>query len=110
MIGFRTEMRAVGGPSKKSSKKSICFWLGRDILIDQATMAPLKGAAKGLLVRPIVLWKPVVLPIAWQESGHEGTAGAAAPRTTVLGAASAVPRLVTTTIAAAKRAAVSSAA
>src|SRR5262245_54869469 len=91
MIGCSTEMRALGGPPKKSSKKTICFELGWESLIDQATTAPLNGAVNGLWVLPIVFWNPVVFPIAWHESGQDGVAGVAAPSTTVFGAAEAAP-------------------
>src|SRR5678815_3534110 len=100
MIGFRTEIRALGVPPKVLTKKSKSLWLslfgfgfvlGVPVLIDQATIRPRKETAKGLLAPVIELWKPVVFPIAWQLVGHEGVAGAAAPSTATRAAPTASP-------------------
>src|SRR6185369_14626174 len=100
MIGLRTEILALGLPPNVLLKKSRSLWLllfglglvlGAPSLIDQATIRPRNGATNGFWAPVIEVWKPVVLPIAWQLVGQEGVAGAAAPSTTTLGAASAEP-------------------
>src|SRR3954468_2221461 len=100
MIGLSTEIRAFGVPPKVLTKKSKSLWLlfcgfglvlGAPVLIDQATIRPRKGTANGLLAPVIEVWKPVVLPIAWQLVGHDGAAGAAAPSTETRAAPSALP-------------------
>src|SRR6185437_4716855 len=100
MIGLRTEILAFGEPPKVLLKKSKSLWLlllgfgfvlGAPVLIDHATTRPRNGTVKGLLEPVIEVWNPVVLPTAWQLVGHDGTAGVAAPSTTIRGAAPASP-------------------
>src|SRR5262245_26524568 len=67
-------------------------------------MLPSNGTTNGFFVPAILVWNPVVLPIAWQLLGQDGAAGVAAPSTWVLGAAPAVPVPRTTTSIAAKTA------
>src|SRR3954453_21800832 len=90
MIGFSTEILAFGGPPNVLVKKSKSLWLllfgfgfvlGAPVLIDHATIRPRKETANGFLAPVIDVWKPVVLPTAWQVVGQEGVAGAAAPST-----------------------------
>src|SRR5215203_1328763 len=111
MIGFRTEIRAFGVPPNVLLKKSRSLWLlllgfglvlGAPVLIDQATIRPRTVETKGFRVPAIEVWKPVVLPTAWQVVGHEGVAGAAAPSTRTRAAAPAwpAPRTAASTIAA----------
>jgi hypothetical protein len=100
MIGFRTEIRAFGEPPNVLVKKSRSLWLsfcgfgfvlGAPVLIDQATTRPRTGTVKGLRDPVIEVWKPVVLPTAWQVVGHEGVAGEAAPSTITRAAPTASP-------------------
>src|SRR3954468_17695384 len=100
MIGFSTETLAFGGPPKVLLKKSelLCLVLfgfglvlGAPSLIDQATIRPRTLTRNGFLAPVMLVWKPVVLPTAWQLVGHDGVAGVAAPSTIRRGAAPAMP-------------------
>src|SRR5947207_3256968 len=100
MIGLSTAICAFGLPPKVLLKKSRSLWLslfgfgfvpGAPSLIDQATTWPRTVTVKGLFDPVMLVWKPVVLPTAWQLVGHDGVAGAAAPRTITRAAASALP-------------------
>src|SRR5689334_21599081 len=113
LIGFRTAIRAVGGPPKVLVKKSMSLWLllfgfglvlGAPVLIDQATIRTRKDTTNGLFDPVIDVWKPVVLPIAGHPVGQEGVAGAAAPSTSTRGAAPALPVPSATASTAAKTA------
>jgi hypothetical protein len=52
----------------------------------------------------MLVWKPVVLPTAWQLVGQDGVAGVAAPSTITRGAAPAMPVPMTAASTAAKTA------
>src|SRR5262249_49220440 len=98
--GSNPRSPAWGAPPKDLVKKSMSLWLlfwglglvlGAPVLIDQATIRPVNGATNGFFEPVMLVWKPVVLPTAWQLLGHDGAAGVAAPSTCVRGAASALP-------------------
>src|SRR5664279_4389169 len=79
-------MRASGGVPKKSLKKARCELVGWARVSVQALIVPSRGTWKGWLVWPLLAWKPVTLPTAWQGSpGQEGSgAEAVLPSTTVV--------------------------
>lgn len=78
--------------------------LGAPVLIDQATIRPRTVTEKGFFAPVMFVWKPVVLPTAWQLVGHDGAAGVAAPSTIKRGAAPAMPVPMTAASSVAKTA------
>src|SRR6188472_4238452 len=91
----RIARRASGGVPKKPLKKERWLLVGCERVSVQDLILPGLRTLKGSEPWPVLTWKPVTLPIAWQgDSGQEGSGTVAAlPRTTVVLVGLAAPAL-----------------
>src|SRR6476659_9921420 len=105
----RIESRASGGVPKKPLKKARCLLVGWARVKVQAVILPPLGTLNGSLAWPLLSWKPVTLPTAWQgSSGQEGSGVVAvSPRTTVVRVVLAAPAPATRAMRTARQPAVS---
>src|SRR5690348_16287014 len=89
----RIARRASGGVPKKPLKKERCLLVGCARVRVQDLIVPLWLTKKGERVWPLLTWKPVTLPTAWQGSpGQDGSGTVAVwPSTTWVLGTSAAP-------------------
>src|SRR3954454_20893036 len=89
----RIAKRASGGVPKKPLKKARWLLVGCARVRVQALIVPSFGTANGSRACPLLTWKPVTLPTAWQgSSGQDGSGSVAVwPRITVVRVTLAAP-------------------